>query len=237
MELIVSLSIMATVLLIVFNIFSLAVKSTAYSEEYIRLNLLVKEKSEFIKSQGFWVKDVDTSQPAFPLNKDDLAVIWKNDLAKMGYTKKALIDTTFLKYQSQELVNFNGQDFDGDEQRNKVKINMTLFDAQDNPITQTMVLCLYPSEKKLKAVLSIIKNALDVYYNENSAYPNSGNLAALVPNYLIEIPSDPYTEEKQKLSHTEEATDWYYTNEGSIITLIPNSHIEDENFKKSWTYP
>jgi general secretion pathway protein G len=42
-----------------------------------------------------------------------------------------------------------------------------------------------------KTDLAVLQNSLELYYEENGSYPGSGNLAALDPTYISNVPSDP----------------------------------------------
>jgi type II secretory pathway pseudopilin PulG len=235
-ELVLSLFIFTTILVVAVRILSPNLQSAGYQEESIKLNLLIKEKCELIKGTGFWVWDVDTLNPSFAGNKHDPAVKWASALQNFGYNGRGKIDVTFIKENAGVLEDFSGPEFDGNSPRNKVKIDVVLYNSQNYPITQNIELCLYPSLQKVKAIMAIIRIALDMYEEENGSYPSNGNLDTLVPNYLIEIPNDPYTEEKEKDSNTNEITDWYYNNSMNTITLSPNSHYGDSDFTEAWNY-
>ena len=62
-----------------------------------------------------------------------------------------------------------------------------------------------------------------MYASDNSgAYPATSNFAtALIPAYLNEIPNNPFTSLQGKVTHREEAVDWFYQNNSGTITLAP----------------
>ena len=236
-EIIISLAIISTILLVAIQMFVPTNLSSAYLAENLKINLLLNTKYAQVKSLGFWIRNVDTSNPEFPNNPYDPAVIWANEFSNVGYNRKATITTTFLKENANILINFtDNAEFDGQTPRNKVKIDLKIFNSKNQSITRTFTLFMYPAPEKLQSQLSIIKNALLIYAYENSAYPASDHLETLVPDYLAEIPNDPYTQRKEKTTHTEEKTDWNYTNTGSTITLSPNSHRENSDFIETWNY-
>jgi prepilin-type N-terminal cleavage/methylation domain-containing protein len=224
LELVVSMTITAIALLVVYNVFSSGITTSSNLKDYIKINLLLKEKSALIKGTGFWIWNVNTINPTHPNNAYDPAIMWANDLAKYGYTKQAIINTTFLKESGSSLVPFSGNEFDGNLPRNVAQIDISLYNYLNQLQTKQIILYIYPSEAKVKALLTIIKQALEQYRINTGSYPNTGSLSLLVPNYLAEIPNDPYTATKEKTSHTEEATDWYYENNSGTITICPYSH-------------
>jgi type II secretory pathway pseudopilin PulG len=237
-ELVFAIFIFSVVITVSITLFAPSLKTSDNTEEFIKINLLVKEKCEMLRSVGFWIWDVDTSNPTFPGNPYDPAVKWAEDLAKAGYTKRGLIDVTFLKENSNDLVSFAFPDFDMYTARNKVQIDVTLYTRDNQPLTQTIVLFLYPSLKNTRALMNIMRTALEQYaYNNSGIYPATNELQSLISSYLAEIPNDPHTTEKIKITHTEESTDWEYINDAvSTITLSPNSHRTSPNYTLSWTY-
>lgn len=48
-------------------------------------------------------------------------------------------------------------------------------------------------DTKRKADLEQIRSALEIYRNDIKAYPATGNLGALSPNYIATLPTDPTT--------------------------------------------
>jgi type II secretory pathway pseudopilin PulG len=233
-EVVISLFIFIVVTTVAVNIFSPAIETVTNTERYVKLSLLALEEAEILKGVGFWVKDIDTAAPDFPGNQYDHAIIWSSRMAEAGFTGRGVIDVTFLKEENNDLVPFAGPEFDGDLDRNVVSISISLYGANGEAITQNVSLRAYPSDKNLKAILAIIRNALELSFEEVGNYPAS--LATLVPTYLVEIPNDPYTKIKKKTNHTEEITDWYYNDNGNTITLAPNTRRGQNEYTETWTY-
>lgn len=234
-EVTIALLVFSIVMSIALAIFPPAITSTSRAEEYSKLNFLLKEKLELIRGTGFWLWDVDTTTPKYTGNPYDPAVSWANDLANIGYTRKAEINVTFLKQSGSELLDFSGVEFDGTSPRNRVKVNITLYDLNNNALSRSTMLTLYPSAQKVQSVMYLMKLALLQYNHENGSYPLTGNLGLLVDNgFLAEIPNDPYTGSKLKTTHKEELSDWYYDNTGGTITLSPISHRLATDYTLTW---
>ncbi|MFC1617606.1 prepilin-type N-terminal cleavage/methylation domain-containing protein [Candidatus Margulisiibacteriota bacterium] len=235
-EIAASLMIFAAITLVALGILSHSTRSSTNSFEYIKLNLLIKEKLEIIKSLGFWVWDsFDTENLSG--NTKEPAYIWKDNLSQISCNQRGLIEAVFLKDVAGELQDFAGE-FDGNLARDKVRVSVSLYTSRGHPLSQSIVLSMYASHDKVKSLLGIIRKALEMYAEDNSGnYPNSGNLAVLVDDsYIPELPNDPYTTEKTKITHKEEETDWYYDNTANTITLEPNSHRGNADFRETWTY-
>jgi type II secretory pathway pseudopilin PulG len=234
-EIIMSLVVLSLVAVTIMTVFSASFRSNAYSKEITRIRHVIKLKQEQIQSLGFWVKDVDTDAPVFPGNAADLAVVWKTELAAHGFSNRAVISTTFLKYSGGALTNFSASEFDTIETRDKVRVSVGLYSSRGGLISQDMTMFLPPTNQKLRAVLYIFQSALNQYYIETSAYPATNGLDALVSTYLAELPNDPYTTEKAKTTHVEEETDWSYvhTAVSNLIEISANSHPE---IVVSWNY-
>jgi hypothetical protein len=238
-ELVVSLIFLSLVLVTSIKVFDPALKTTAHTQEYLHINLLTKRKAEELKAFGFWIWDVDTNAPVHTGNPYDPAERWKTQLSDIGFSNRGVINVVFQKEVTGNLEDFAGAEFDGNEPRNKVNIAVALYTQAGKGITHNIFLSVSPSEYKLKSILYILKKALNMYYQDQAppAYPNS--LDELVDsNYLAEIPNDPFTDEKNKITHKEELSDWYYVNSISSgnITLAANSHREDPDLILSWNY-
>ncbi|MCP4050672.1 MAG: prepilin-type N-terminal cleavage/methylation domain-containing protein [bacterium] len=242
-EVIISITFLAMIIVVSLQGLSPSLDSISYTNEYVKINLLINEKCELIRSHGFWTRDIDTANPDFPSNPHDPANKWSADLALLGYEERATINVIFMKEVAGEIVPFDGEEFDGNFPRNKVRVDVTIYTPQyistKNPLTSSVSLTAYASLKTVKAHLATMRNALEMYaYNNMGDYPLTGNLDALVPSYLVEIPNNPYTEEKNKVTHIEELADWYYENDtlSRVIVLVPESHRGDTDYTETWTY-
>ncbi len=236
LELVIAIAILSGVVLALVAVLSPGLRSLAYTKEYNDLQLLLKHKCEKICATGFWLQNVDTQSPVFAGNPSDPAEIWKSELAANGYTRQAKIDVVFLKEVSGQLVDFSTSPFDGNLARDKVRLTLTLYSSTGGAITQQMALFLYPSDEKVYALITFLKNRLKTYAYQNSGnYPASDRLDLLVSTYISEVPNDPHTLERVKVTHKEEMTDWYYNNNTTTrtITLAANSR---RSLAISWTY-
>jgi len=234
-EITLSLLIFSIILVTVVEVFVPSAKQSAYSFEQTKIQLLVNQKCQEIQNLGFWIWDTDTSNPDYPGNSHDPGEKWKTDLSNNGVTTRGVIDVVFLKEIAGNLVPFAGSEFDSMLPRNIVRTEVSIYTSKGGKVTQTVVLFAVPTLKKLKSIQYIIAQALDIYFDQNGVYPLTDQLQDLVPNYLVEIPNDPFTGEKVKFTHLEEFTDWAYTNDTgtSTITLLPNSDISEV---LTWTY-
>jgi len=223
-ELVLAMVILSTILLYVLRTFAPATIAATDERQLSQLSFYLQDQVTYSKSLGFWVWNGDTASTTN--NQAHPIEVWKSRLATMGYTGPAKMDVTFLKYSGSNLVPFATVPFDGDEARDKVKVAFTLFTSQNQPVTETLYLMLSPTEQHCWATLRIIKVALMMYAADNAgAYPATGALAtALVGTYLDEIPNDPFTSVQSKITHQEEIVDWFYENNGGIVTLAANSN-------------
>ena len=96
------------------------------------------------------------------------------------------------------------------------------------------------STESLRSILAYLRAQLDRAQTDPGfgAYPSTAQgLGKLVDlNYLDEIPNNPFTAAQAKVSHTEEATDWEYTNNTGtrVISLRPYSHYS--SVYEQWSY-
>jgi type II secretory pathway pseudopilin PulG len=234
LEMLASVTLLIVVLVLSATILSKHFQKNFESEEKTKLTFIINQKIERIRTLGFWIWDVDTQSPQFAGNAKDPAVEWGAELSQLGIDR-GQIAVTFLKVVNDELANFNGQEFDGNYPRNKANLKFTLTLTNGISLSREIVLYSFPAQKKLRAIMYIIKQALEIYYTQNSNYPPSNELNLLVGSILAEIPNDPYTEEQEKLSHLEEIGDWYYENNAvsSQITLSPESN---RDISLQWNY-
>lgn len=226
------LIIFSFIFVVVNKILPNALQSIVYSDQVNKLDFILQEKLEQVKNLGHWVWDVDTDNPKFTGNSKDPAVEWKTRLHGLGLDNRGEIDVTFQKKSGEYLVDFSGADFDGNEARNKIKVEVKLH-VTGGVIKKETYLMVYPNQEKLMGVLNTIRRALEIYYVQNGSYPASRGLDVLVPDYLAEIPNDPYTTERNKTTHKEEEIDYYYDHTGNTITLASHSH---RDWSISWTY-
>jgi type II secretory pathway pseudopilin PulG len=233
-EVIMSIVLLSTIAITFVSVFAPGFFSAIYHKESFEVNQLIKQKGEELQALGYWVWDVDTESPAFPGNADDPAVKWKAYLQSRDFDSQAVMTTTFLKDVSGTLTDFSG-DFDGNNARDKARVNISLTTSTGGTISQDILLFMRPTTPKLKASIYIIQTALKIYNTENAGYPATGQLNLLVPSILDEIPNDPFTNEKDKTTHIEEVSDWKYEKFSSpdFISISPNSHPE---IVVTWNY-
>lgn len=80
---------------------------------------------------------------------------------------------------------------------------------------------------KRESDMGQVNKALQLYQNEEENYPvgNYGNLDVLVPNYIGELPKDPF-------DSTVDGCDYYYTysSDGTTYTLTYHTEPTDDCF-------
>jgi type II secretory pathway pseudopilin PulG len=224
-ELVFSILILSTVIIVAAKIFSPTTTASAKSQERSRLTYYLQDQTERIKATGFWVWEGDTASANN--NVMHPITLWKTRLETLGYTGRAKMSVSFLKYSGTTLVPFtNNERFDGTNPRDKVQVTLTLYTSQNQPISESLMLTSSPTTTKCWANLAIIKRALLMYaVQNNGAYPSTSTVAdALVDTYIDEIPNDPFTTTINAVTRKEEIVDWYYQNTGGTITLSANSH-------------
>ncbi|MDX8390627.1 MAG: prepilin-type N-terminal cleavage/methylation domain-containing protein [Mariprofundaceae bacterium] len=70
-----------------------------------------------------------------------------------------------------------------------------------------------------------IKYALREFSIQRDYSPADGVLAELVvEGFMPSIPNDPWTAKQPEITHAEEATDWFYSNDGMSIRFYSLSH-------------
>jgi prepilin-type N-terminal cleavage/methylation domain-containing protein len=221
-EIILAMIIFSTIGLYLLRTFSPATRAAADARQLSQLSLYLQDQVTYSKILGFWVWSGDTetaNNSAHPI------AVWQSRLATLGYTGRAQMAVTFLKYSDTVLVPFETEPFDGNEPRDKVAVSFTLFTTKNQPVTETVYLMLASTEVKAWATLHVIRRALLMYAADHGgSYPATGALAtALVGAYLDEIPNDPFTSEQEKVTHQEEIVDWFYENNGGVVTLAANA--------------
>jgi len=83
----------------------------------------------------------------------------------------------------------------------------------------------YLNQAKLLAGEIELFQALRDYSIQKEYSPASGMLDELVGAGLIRsIPNDPWTASHPVMTHAEEAGDWFYSNDGSTLTLYAKTH-------------
>jgi type II secretory pathway pseudopilin PulG len=192
-ELVLSILILSTVIVTALKIFSPTTTVSAKSQELSKLTYYLQDQSERIKATGFWVWEGDTASANN--NAMHPIMVWQTRLATLGYTGRAKMAVSFLKYSGNTLIPFtNNARFDGINPRNTVQVTLTLYTSQNQPISESFVLTSSPTDVKCWANLAIIKRALLMYAaNNGGAYPATTSIAdQLVGTYIDEIPNDPY---------------------------------------------
>ncbi len=220
-EIVLALVIFSTVMIYVLRTFGPAATAATDERQLSQLSWYLHDQVAYTQAVGFWVWSGDTSTTT---NTAHPVQVWASRLATMGYTGRAQMSVTFLKYTGSDLQPFATTPFDGNESRDKVAVSLTLFTTENQPVTETFYLMLAPTETKTWAALRSIKRALLMYEADHGSYPATGTLStALVGTYLDEIPNDPVTSEQEKVTHYEEIVDWFYENNSGIVTLAANS--------------
>jgi len=236
-ELLISMMILSTVVITFLVVIVPALRSFNTSREYTVLSQALNRKANEIKSLGFWIWDVDTDAPNYPGNAYDPAVKWAADLANFGLSNRGTIQVTFLKEVSGNLVDFSGADFDGNQPRDKVRVELSIGNSLGTTLDQSLVLFLAPIRRHQKSIQEFIRTALHMRFTETGFYPTDiGNFNQMISSYLVEIPNDPYTLEKPKsASHDDEITDWYYDH-NTVLDTITFAASENLAASMNWSY-
>jgi len=152
--------------------------------------------------------------------------------------KRGIMTVTFLKQEDNQWLPFSTKEFDQNLPRDAVRVTISLYGDTGQEVSQNLFLTALPIRQRLLGHLYLLKRALLLYYNDNNIYPAS--LSHLVPSILVEIPNDPYTFTKKKVSHLEEITDWTYSLNTNLrqISLYANSHspFSFPDMHLTWTY-
>ena len=224
-EVIFSIVILGTVLTYSLSVFFQILTENGNLTEYNNIQMHIQKKLVQINTLGFWIWEGDSDNTY--LDEHPFST-WKTALSDDGYTGHSIMEVTFLKKQGPNYVAFSGDDFDNNEERVRVRVNLGLYTSKGGIVSENMTLIISKNQSKYAwAQLYAIKAALRMYAENNSGnYPPTSTWAAdLVPTYIAEIPNNPYTKESNKVTHIEDVVDWSYTNSSNTVTLAAQSHL------------
>ncbi len=191
-----------------------------------KLHFLAKEKMAEIKAQKLWIHDIDTSSPSYPGLTNDLAEQWKSELNADGRnfasTVSGVIQVTHL---TAALTPFLPADFTSTT-RDQYEISVSVTEGSETATVKSY-LTVPAAQQHLLGILYLLKRALQLYNENTAAYPLSGQLNLLIPNYLPYIANDPYTAMAAPVvNNYENEIDYSYTNSGGVRKVYAISHDE-----------
>ncbi|MBG90749.1 MAG: hypothetical protein CL521_02915 [Actinobacteria bacterium] len=221
-ELAISTSILAVMLLFGVSTISDAMQRFTKNQTQLTLYQHLENIANTLQHEQHHSLPIDTANPAFPNSPHhDPSQLW---LAKIQNSPIARLEVTIqhLKKDSNDWVPFQTAPFDGQHSRQHPVLQITLSPHTGDPVTGNVYFSLSATQYQLNGLLRHLKHAIQLYTNETGTPPRQ--LSDLVPSILEELPNNPYTNMRPKLSHTEEEVDWDYQQQNDTLYISAHSH-------------
>ncbi len=246
-EMVMAVSMLAAGVFMALGPFTEGLRTYMYQREQLAYMNAAKGLRAYVQTLGYFDQGFNTAVPLSANNALDPAVLWANLLRQYyGVNLRGQIDVEFYKDSGGTLVPFtdtNGNDFDdvnSNQERSALMVHCSAHGYSDHAVTVDVFISASASTTLLRSILAYLRTQLDRAASDPNfgAYPSTAQgLAQLVTlGYLQEIPNNPYTAAGVKVTHTEDAVDYEYTNDtvSRQITLRPYSHYS--SVYEQWSY-